>query len=122
MSTSALYIVFAAVFLFGSAAYHFFAAAEYIERVLGKGKNIRIIGLFLLLFGMVGFLVKDKGTQIVAFVLFLSGAWRLFLPRSSIAFQQKSYPRWVHGIIIMTVGILFLLLTIPTIKQWLGPW
>ncbi len=35
-----------------------------------------------------------------------SGVWRLVFPHSSIRAQQRSYPRWVHGCLLVGGAIL----------------
>jgi hypothetical protein len=36
----------------------------------------------------------------------ISGAWRLFFPLHSIRAQQRAYPRWVHGCLLLGGAIL----------------
>jgi hypothetical protein len=42
--------------------------------------------------------------------LAVSGVWRLVFPQSSIRAQQRSYPRWVHGCLLVGGAILVLAL------------
>jgi hypothetical protein len=112
MSDSVFYLIFVSLFLFGSSGYHFFANARCIDEFLGRERNIRIIGMFLLVVGAAGILLKGRTSEIIGVFFFLSGFWRFFFPKSSITFQKKAYPRWVHGIIMSIAGILILLLAV----------
>lgn len=38
--------------------------------------------------------------------LAISGIWRLCFPRQSIRAQQRAYPRWVHGCLLLGGAIL----------------
>jgi len=106
-------------FLFLLSAFFQLLSRTIVEGALGKTKNIRIIGLMLILVGGVGFAFDDMAARIAGLLIVLSGIWRLGFPNSSIKYQQTAYPRWVHGILLFLGGVISLLMTMEPVRTFL---
>lgn len=97
-------------FFLVSAIFHFLKK-ETVEEFLTKPEIIKIIGLVLILISIWGFSQQSTYSKIAALLFFASGIWRLIFTKSSIRYQQKYYPRWVHGVLLgigaLISGLLF---------------
>lgn len=113
-----VFIFSSGLFLGLSSVFHFLNP-KFVDKKLTDIKNIRIIGVTLMLIGIWGILIDLRTTKILGFFYICSGAWRAFLPRSSIKFQTTAYPRWVHGIFMAIASILIFSLLSPEIRNHL---
>jgi hypothetical protein len=89
-----------AIFLLISALSHLLLQSQ-TSRWMSKPGVVRFVGGFLLLLSVPCLWWRGWyfWTLFVGFAL--SGAWRLFFPSHSIRAQQRSYPRWVHGWLLL---------------------
>jgi len=104
-----IYVDGVAAFLLASALAHFFAPAQ-TSLWLGKPRVVRGVGALLLISAVP--CVGWGGWYFWALFagLAFSGAWRFFFPRHSIRAQEKSYPRWAHGCLLLGGCVLVLAL------------
>jgi uncharacterized protein YjeT (DUF2065 family) len=70
-------------------------------RWLSNPKRIRIVGAVLLLAALPCLFWRGWFFWTVFALLIVSGVWRLFFPQHSIRSQQRVYPRWVHGCVML---------------------
>jgi hypothetical protein len=99
-----IYIGVVAGFLLISALFHLFLpnlTTQWMTRPLA----VRAVGALLLLLSLPS--LKWQGTYFWTLFagLAISGIWRLFFPRNSIRAQERSYPRWVHGCLLLAGSI-----------------
>jgi hypothetical protein len=92
-----------------SAACHL-AAGGWTDRVLSRTGVVRGVGLCLLLLAVPCFLWRGWYFLMLGSLLAISGAWRLLTPENSIKLQKITYPRWVHGLLLLGgAGLVFAL-------------
>jgi len=89
-----------AAFLLLSALFHM-AAPLLTERWMSNPPMVRLIGFMLVLFSIPGAFWGGWYFWTLCVALAVSGIWRLFFPASSINAQRWSYPRWVHGCLLL---------------------
>ena len=99
------YILLLGALLLVSGASHILAP-EVCERWLSREPVIRAIGLLLLLLALPSLAWRGWYFRTLFAGLAISGAWRLCFPQSSIRAQRWSYPRWVHGCIMIGGAVL----------------
>jgi hypothetical protein len=100
-----IYFLILAVLFAVSAAFHFLKSS-FVDSVLGRRTVIRWIGWTLVALGLWGVSLQDQRAILAGALLLASGAWRAFAPDQSIRFQQRSYPRWVHGLLLAAGGLI----------------
>jgi hypothetical protein len=94
-----------AAFLLLSGIWHI-AAPRLTERWMSKPPVVRAVGIFLVLLAIPCLLGRGWYFWTLAAGLAVSGFWRACFPESSIRAQQRSYPRWVHGCLLIGGAIL----------------
>jgi hypothetical protein len=76
------------------------------ERWMSRTAGVRAVGAILLLLAIPCVVWRGWYFWTLFAGLVLSGTWRLCFPRNSIRAQQKSYPRWVHGVLLTGGAVL----------------
>jgi len=76
---------------------HLFLPGE-TEKHMSCPRNVRIVGAILLALVLPA---AVWGFYVLAALFVIFGLPRLFAPRGSIRLQQRSYPRRVHGVLLM---------------------
>ncbi len=104
------------LFLLCSGMFHIFMQ-DLASEILANQNVIRLIGFSITILGILHLLVKRRYFRVVGTLYTLHGLWRLLIPASSIAVQEGTYPRWVHGIIILTAAVVFTVLPYKLYKQ-----
>jgi hypothetical protein len=74
------------------------------NEALNRPATVRMIGGLLFLVAVPCFLWRGGYFLLLGILLAVSGAWRLFFPASSIRAQAGTYPRWVHGCLLLLGG------------------
>jgi hypothetical protein len=97
---TSIFVNVVATLLLLSGLAHIFRAQQ-TERVMSKPCVVRSVGAGLLLLAIPCLVWRGWFFWTVFVVLAVSGAWRLCLPQHSIRTQQSSYPRWVHGVLLL---------------------
>ena len=82
------------------------AAPALTERWMSNPRVVRSVGALLLVLAIPCLLWRGWYYWTLFAGLAASGAWRLGFPQSSIRVQQRSYPRWVHGCLLIAGAIL----------------
>jgi hypothetical protein len=98
--SESIYVYGVATFLLLSALCHFFWPSE-TQRWLSKLGVVRTAGGFLLLLAVPCLYWRGWYFWTLFGALIISGLWRLCFPRHSIRAQERSYPRWVHGCLLL---------------------
>jgi len=101
---ASIYVDGIAAFLLLSALFHI-SLQRQVSCWLSKPAVVRFIGACLLLFSLPCLWWRGWyfWTQFAA--LAISGTWRFFFPQHSIRAQERSYPRWVHGCLMLAAAI-----------------
>jgi hypothetical protein len=99
-----IYISGVATLLFLSALCHIFLQSQ-TAHWMSKPGLVRLVGGGLLLLALPCLWWRGSYFWILFAALVVSGAWRLFSPRHSIRAQEWSYPRWVHGCLLLAGAI-----------------
>jgi hypothetical protein len=68
---------------------------------MSRRRMVQAVGCALLLLAVPCFLWRGWYFFAIGILLAVSGAWRLFAPEHSIKMQKTSYPRWVHGLLLL---------------------
>src|SRR5271155_2936265 len=89
-----------AAFLLLSALFHIFLQRQ-VNQWLAKPRIVRFIGACLLLFSLPCLRWRGWYFWTLFVGLAFSGAWRVFFPQHSISAQRRTYPRWVHGCLML---------------------
>ena len=76
---------------------HLFLPGE-TEKHMSCPRNVRIVGAILLALVLPA---TVWGFYVLAVLFVIFGLPRLFAPGHSICLQQRSYPRRVHGVLLM---------------------
>jgi uncharacterized membrane protein YdbT with pleckstrin-like domain len=92
-------------FLFLSGLAHL-AVPQLTERWLSRTPIIRVIGVILMMLSIPCLFWRGWYFWTLGVALALSGLWRACFPENSVRAQQKSYPRWVHGCLLIGGAIL----------------
>jgi len=71
------------------------------DRLMSRVFVVRAVGLLLLVAAIPCLLWRGWYYLTLFAALAVSGVWRLCFPWSSIRAQQRSYPRWVHGCLLV---------------------
>jgi hypothetical protein len=100
-----IYVGGLAAFLLLSALAHFFLPSQTSDWLARPG-IVRSIGALLLLLTVPCASWRGWYFWTLFVALFVSGAWRLCFPHHSIRAQEKSYPRWVHGWLLLAGSLL----------------
>jgi hypothetical protein len=87
-------------FLLLSALFPIFLQRQVNYR-LRKPGVVRFIGACLLLFSLACLWWRGWYFWMLFAGLTFSGAWRFFFPQHSISAQERTYPRWVHGCLML---------------------
>jgi hypothetical protein len=93
-----------AAFLLLSALLHIFLQRQ-ISYWLTKPSVVRVIGACLLLLSLPCLRWRGWYFWTLFAGLALSGGWRFFFPQHSISAQERTYPRWVHGCLMLAAAI-----------------
>jgi hypothetical protein len=92
-------------------------AGSATERIFHEPGPVRLVGAALLALALPCLLWLDRiYFDVMGVVLAASGAMRLLTPGLNIRVQKGLYPRWVHGWIMLTGGVVSWLL-----YRWLVP-
>jgi hypothetical protein len=91
--------------LFVSGLWHI-ATPGLTERWMSNSRVVRAIGEFLLVLAIPCLVWRGWYFWTLFAGLTASGLWRFCFPQSSIRAQQWSYPRWVHGCLLVGGAIL----------------
>ena len=102
--SESIYVNCVAAFLLISAAFHILLQSQ-AARWLSNQRVVRVIGGGLLFLSLPSLWGRGGYFRILFGALFLSGAWRLCFPRHSITAQERSYPRWVHGCLLLAAAV-----------------
>lgn len=100
-----LYIDSIALLLLLSALVHLFMPQK-TNFWMSKLVAVRLVGAILLIFSATGLHWRGLFFWTLSAALAISGIWRLCFPRHSIRTQQRIYPRWIHGCLLLTGAIL----------------
>jgi hypothetical protein len=98
--TQSIYTAIVAAFLLLSALCHIFLQPQ-MARWMSKPALVRLIGALLLLLSIPCLRWRGWYFWTLFAALAASGIWRLFFPRHSIRAQERAYPRWVHGCLLL---------------------
>jgi hypothetical protein len=93
-----------AAFLLLSALFHIFLERQ-VNHWLAKPGVVRFIGACLLLFSLPCLRWRGLYFWTLFAGLAVSGTWRFFAPQHSNRAQERSYPRWVHGCLMLAAAI-----------------
>jgi hypothetical protein len=93
-----------AAFLLLSALWHIFFPSQ-TEHWMSKPDVVRRVGAWLILLSVPCLWWRGWYFWTLFIALAVSGAWRFCFPQNSIHAQQKSYPRWVHGCLLLAGAI-----------------
>ena len=74
---------------------------QRVESWLSQPGVVRFIGGVLLLLAAICLRWRGWFFLTLFALLAVSGIWRLCFPRHSIRTQQRAYPRWVHGCLLL---------------------
>jgi hypothetical protein len=96
---------FVAVLLLIFAIAHIFFS-KTTDAWMSKPGVVRVVGALLLALALIFLFGRGWFYWTLAAALAVSGVWRLCFPRHSIRTQQSSYPRWVHGCLLLGAAIL----------------
>lgn len=99
-----IYVNIVATFLLLSALCHIFFPSR-TTHWMTKLALVRMIGGLLLLLSVPSLMWRGWYFWTLFALLAVSGAWRLCFPRNSISAQERSYPRWVHGCLLLAGSI-----------------
>ena len=102
MLTESVYVDLIATVLLLSALCHMVLPSQ-TARWMSKPGVVRFVGACLLVLSVPCLWWRGRYFWILFGALALSGAWRLWFPRHSIHAQEWSYPRWVHGCLLLGV-------------------
>ena len=80
---------------------HLFLPGE-TEKHMSCPRNVRIVGAILLALVLPA---TVWGFYVLAVLFVIFGLPRLFAPGHSIRLQQRSYPRRVHGVLLMSGAV-----------------
>jgi hypothetical protein len=89
-----------AALLLLSALCHLFSPSQ-TSYWMSKPDIVRFVGRCLLLLSLPCLWWRGWYFWTLFGALVISGAWRLFFPQHSIHAQERSYPRWVHGCLLL---------------------
>ena len=101
--------------LFVSGLWHI-AAPGLTERWMSNSQVVRVVGALLLALAVPCFVWRGWYFWTLFAALTASGLWRLCFPQSSIRAQRGSYPRWVHGCLLVGGAVLVWVLR-PAVKH-----
>ena len=93
-----------AAFLLLSGLFHIFLQRQ-VNYWLTKPGVVRIIGACLLLSSLPCLWRRGWYFWTLFAGLAVSGAWRCFFPHHSIRAQERTYPRWVHGCLMLAAAL-----------------
>ena len=113
------YIIAITAFLLLSAVAHFLLPSQ-TSYWMSKPGIVRGIGALLLLCAVPCLWWRGQFYWTLFAALLFSGAWRLCFPHHSIRAQENSYPRWVHGLLILGGAILLWALSRNTFGEPVG--
>ena len=98
--TESLYVDIIATFLLMSGLCHMLLQSQ-TARWMSRPGLVRFVGGWLLVLSVPCLWWRGRYFGVLFGALSLSGAWRLCFPRHSIRAQEWSYPRWVHGCLLL---------------------
>jgi hypothetical protein len=104
MAGAAIYANFIAGLLLLSGFWHIFRQRQ-TERWMSRPGVVRFAGGSLLLLAIPCLRWRGWFFWALFVLLAISGMWRLFFPQHSIRAQQRTYPRWVHGCLLLGGGL-----------------
>ena len=113
--TRSMYVALVALGLLVSALLHLFRGAQ-TDRMMTQPGNVRLVGAALLAFALPCALWQGWYFTPLGALLGVSGALRLLAPQLNIRLQTRAYPRWVHGLLLLTGAVLTWFL-----QEWAGP-
>jgi len=83
-----------------SALSHIFLQSQ-TRRWMTQPNLVRAVGARLLLLSLPCLWWRAWYFLALFAALVISGVWRFFFPQSSIRAQERTYPRWVHGCLLL---------------------
>ena len=98
--TKSVYINIITTFLLLSGLCQIFMQSQ-TGRWMSKPNLVRLVGGCLLLISVPCLWWRGWYFGVLFGALVLSGIWRLCFPEHSIHSQERSYPRWVHGCLLL---------------------
>ena len=98
--TKHIYVSGITAFLLLSGLCHLFIPSQ-TARWMSKSGLVRVLGACLLLISIPCLYWGGWYFGVLFGLLVSSGAWRLCFPEHSIHAQERSYPRWVHGCLLL---------------------
>jgi hypothetical protein len=107
--TETIYVWSVAGMLLVSGIFHI-GLPELTERFMRRIAMVRAVGALLLVLAIPCLLWHGWYFWSLFVALAASGVWRFFFPQSSIRAQQRTYPRWVHGCLLLGGAALVLTL------------
>ncbi len=100
-----IYIWSVVVLLFTSGLWHI-VAPEMTDLWMSNVTLVRAVGSLLLTLAIPCLVWRGWYFWTLFAGLTISGVWRLCYPQSSIRVQQRSYPRWIHGCLLVAGAVL----------------
>lgn len=82
------------------------AAPGLTERWMSSVPAVRTVGALLLILAIPCLVWRGWYFWTLFTGLAISGFWRLCFPQTSIQAQRRSYPRWVHGCLLVGGAVL----------------
>jgi hypothetical protein len=118
--TERIYVGSITSFLLLSSLAHIFFQSR-TKYGMSKPGLVRSVGASLILLSVPCLLWRGWYFLTLFTALVVSGAWRFFFPQSSIRAQERTYPRWVHGCLLLGGAIAVCALrpsnSIPDLEQ-----
>jgi hypothetical protein len=95
-----VYLQIVAGLLFASGLWHI-VVPQLTELWMSKPRVVRAVGALLLVLAVPCLVWGGWYFWTLFAGLTVSGLWRLCFPQSSIRAQRRTYPRWVHGCLLV---------------------
>jgi hypothetical protein len=100
-----MYVALVALGLLVSALLHLLRGAQ-TDRMMRQPRNVRLVGALLLAVALPCVAWRGWYFTTLGALLGVSGALRLLAPQLNIRLQTRTYPRWVHGVLLLTGAVL----------------
>jgi hypothetical protein len=81
-------------------------APRLTDRWMSREPVVRSVGALLTVLALPALLWGGWYFRVLFAGLMASGLWRLFFPANSIRLQRRTYPRWVHGCLLVGGALL----------------
>ena len=113
-----VFVSISCVGLFGLGIWHVLAG-PVTDRVFREPRNVRLAGVALLMVAGPCFAFGGRYFLLMGALLLISGLLRALAPAANIRLQKGAYPRWVHGLIMMSAAVIA---GLAYWRGWLGNW